>query len=103
MAKNPLTSKERRGALAVTLLALLLIGGGMWWRSRSLNAGEVPPAPASPMVQLPSSADVPDSVTNKRHKKKQPSGRSKKKAVKGGAKNPDEFGIWDSIPRGAHD
>ncbi len=83
MMKHPLTSKERRGLVAVAAAALLCIASGFIFRSCSSFMNPSPrtfvPAPDSISAERNSLEPKEDLKKNKENKKK---GSKKKKSIK---------------------
>lgn len=79
MARNPLTSKERRGLTALLAAALIISFAG-WFLSRSGN--NTPAAPAVPAAEIltdHAAGQQPDTSRQKRLRKKRKIRASKKK------------------------
>lgn len=89
--KHPLTSKERKGLVAVAAAALLCIASGPMMRKCSLENSNVP-SPGVEEVIRHSKSSVKDSLTSakkdsvsksaKKHKQKNKGKKTKKKVVK---------------------
>lgn len=91
--RNPLTSSERRGIIAVALVALLITGSGMW--VSRCNRPASPPEPAEVEVLIPADSveaghertDSTENLPGKRgrreeRRKKASSAKSKNKTPK---------------------
>lgn len=99
MPKNPITSSERRGLVAVAILALLFGGAGAAWRACGRQTAPAAPAP----VVLPSdssdnsnSSNSSDPSDPRPHSKKRARRKSRTRTV---TPPPRRDMLSDTIPQ----
>lgn len=82
MPKNPITSSERRGLVAVAILALLFGGAGAAWRACGRHASHLPgtPGPTTTVEILPSDSSNSSNCSYSSDPRPHPKKRARRKS-----------------------